>query len=157
MKNILLITALIIITYNCKPPEIKPPEHLTLDEILPKHQWRKTEKAIYNTNNELEEYLFTFDDAEDCEKNSYCTYTGVSKRENYGVISNYNNCNSDYLHTSKYLIVDDTIIVESYNSVVYYKKNINYYDEKTYILDYDTTINDINKKIKETFTAFPKY
>jgi len=159
MKNILLITSLIIISYNCKPHEIKPPEHLTLDEILPKHQWRKTEKAIYNTNNELEEYLFTFEDAEDCEKNTYILFSNIYSG-GHGMYSYHNLCIESLSHHYMWSTENDSIFIKPYKSdtisIYHFEKHINYYNEKTYILDYDTTINDINKKIKETFTAFPK-
>ncbi len=151
-KYIQILLIITIIIGSCKPKPI-----LTLDEILSKYQWRKTEKAIYNTNNELEDYLFTFEDAEDCEKNSYHIYSGRKQGE-YRI---FNLCRNGYYISYEFFIKNDTIILKPFKSDTvskfYSKKHINYYDEKTYILDYDTTINDVNKKIKETFTAYPKY
>ncbi len=151
MKHIILILLMAtIIIGSCKPKPIEPKD-LTFDEILRKSQWRKTEKAIYNTNNELEKYLFTFDDAEDCEKNTYWDF--------YGEVRYYNLCTGDYWHPYQYTINNDSLTVYPYEkdtvSTLNFKKHINYYDEKAFVLDYDTTINNINKKIKETFTAFP--
>jgi len=153
MKNIILIIIVFaVLVPSCKPKVI-PPEELTLSEILLLHQWRKTEKAIYNTNNELEEYLFTFEDAEDCEKNSYILFLSY-----YGEL---NMCTNVPIKQKEWKIINDTLFIYPFNSEgiikdVYYRKHINYYDKANYILDYDTIINEENKKIKETYTAFPK-
>ena len=140
----LFFLVLFIIAGSCKPKPIEPKD-LTFDEILRKSQWRKTEKAIYNTNNELEKYLFNFDDAVDCEKNTYWLFQGSGRY--------YNFCTGDYWHYFQYSINNDSLNVNIDNVITI--KHIDYYDEKAFVLDYDTTINNINKKIKETFTAFP--
>jgi len=160
MKNIILIIIVFaVLVPSCKPKVI-PPEELTFSEILLLHQWRKTEVAVYNTSNELEEYLFTFENAEDCEKNTFWNYTGYSSSSNYGGIRYSNFCLNIYWYPYKYSFKNDSLIVESYESATslafYSAKHINYYDKANYILDYDTIINEENKKIKETYTAFPK-
>lgn len=151
MKKLMsIIIVFTVMITSCKPKIITPKE-LTLSEILLLHQWRKTEEAIYNTNNELEEYLFIFEDAKDCEKNSFYIYS-----------VNYNEINfcKDKVLTLDWDIKNDTLFIQPHTydtiSTFYSAKHIEYYDEANYILDYDTIINEENKKIKETYTAFPK-
>lgn len=155
-KNILYFIVLIIIAGSCKPKPIEQ-KKITIVDILKEHQWRKIEEAIYSLNNKFEEYLFTFKDAEDCEKNSYTTYSGISEIENYGELTYYDICAEDIYHTYKFNLEADTLYIMSYKDSGFYStKHITYFDENTFILDYDTIINNVNKKIKETFTAFPK-
>ncbi|MCF6367122.1 MAG: hypothetical protein L3J35_13105 [Bacteroidales bacterium] len=129
---------------NCKKPIFK-----SFSDILREHQWRKTEEAVYNINNEFENYTFQFENAEDCEKNSFM-YLGKDGCDMLNL------CNNTWISYQININGDSLIFIPyDYDTIsVKISRFIEYYDNRSFILKYDTLIENYNKKIKETYTAF---
>lgn len=130
----------------------KKTPHISIEDVLSVHQWRKTLEAVYNGNNEFEKYTFNFETAANCEKNSYM-YLG---RDGCYI---YNLCSNDYYISYAIRINNDSIYFIPYDydtTNIGYSRFIEYYNERSFVLRYDTMINDNNKFIKETYMAFDK-
>lgn len=141
-KKVFLFFVLLIVSgsFFCKKPEI-----ISFEDIYIKYQWRKTVVAVFNADNEFEKYIFDFETAEDCEKDSYLQFGYV-----------YNLCNNSRIG---YLLKIDS---DSINYIPYdfdtihlgFSRYIDYYDERSFVLRYDTIINGENKIIKQSYSAF---
>lgn len=150
--KIIGFTILLIITLvTCKKPLFK-----SFGTILKKHQWRKTEEVTYNSNNEFEKYTYLFENAQDCYKNSFYEFGGITDIKGNGV--KYNFC-ADYGANFSWEIKNDSLILTPYDYDTISAKITRFienYDKKSFILRHDTIIDGNNKKIKETFSAFEK-
>ncbi len=149
-NNIFVITILFLLSLSmCKKTDFK-----TIGNILEEYQWRKTLETVYNDNNELEEYKFNFDTAPDCEKNTFIIFGGIQNDEGNG--TTYNFCN-DFGYSFSWKILNDSLYIIPYDTtLVKINKIIDHYNNKSFVLRYDTMIENKRKIIKETYSAFDK-
>jgi len=145
MKIIPFLLFVIVFSTSCKKQS-----YLTFKNVLPLHQWRKTLEAVYNKNNEFEKYTFNFETAEDCEKNSFM-YLGEDGCNIFDL------CSTDYYISYTIKIENDSIhfIPYDFDTIhVKFSRFIEYYNQRSFVLRHDTTIENENKIIKETYMAF---
>lgn len=147
-KKVFLFFVLLIVSggFFCKKPEI-----ISFADVL--HlgfQWRKTAEAVYNKDNAFEKYTFNFEMAKDCEKNSFI-YLGKDGCDIFNL------CTNIYLISYTVEIEKDSIrfVPYYYDTIqIGFSRYIDYYDERSFVLRYDTIINGENKIIKESYLAF---
>jgi len=128
----------------------KKPATISFLDIYSKYQWRKTTEAIYNADNEFEKYTYNFETAEDCEKNSFM-YLGEDGCNIFDL------CSTDYYISYTIKIENDSIhfIPYDFDTIhVKFSRFIEYYNQRSFVLRHDTTIENENKIIKETYMAF---
>jgi len=150
-KIIIFCFLLWITVISCKKPVYK-----TFEDVLPLQQWRKTSETVYNKNNEFEKYTFNFETAEDCQKNSFLKF-GNKYNDTYGDCIIQNFCSNRLWISYRWSIKNDSLIFTPYDFdtlQVKFSRFIDYYNMRTFTLRHDTLINDTDKIIKETYSAF---
>lgn len=144
---VLLLISFGFIIFSCKQPQI-----FSFEGILYKHQWRKIKEAVYNSNNEFEKYTYLIENAQDCEKNSFWDF---GKPGDYSNMNYYDLCNN-IQNSFLWKVESDSLIFNPWNFDtlhVKFSRFIEYYDTRSFVLRYDTLINNSNKIIKETYWA----
>ena len=153
--HVAVFLCLTCLTINCKKNPFK-----SIDELLPLYQWRKTEVAIYSLNGDLEAYIFQFDNAEDCEKNS-CLKFGryITDTSQYSSIYyKYNLCNSFSMESYNWFLNEekDSIKFTVYNQPlnIISKYYIESYDNDEFVLRNDTIIEEKKKYTKTIYSSY---